>query len=171
MQEFVANYSRWRLALMLLGSVGFVVDGMWLAGAFGPPQGISGPPLENEIWGWICIVFFGASTLAILKLLMDGGVKLRVGISGIYFAKEMLTWSEITEVGSYQVKQTRMITLKLRDPKRMTKTAISKMLASINRVGFGCWDCYISLGGTNRSFKEAMAAIEHFRPATPATPH
>ncbi len=43
MDDFVAYSSRWRLALLVLLGIAFVVTGAWIVGFFGPPP----PPVTH----------------------------------------------------------------------------------------------------------------------------
>ena len=82
MTDFVAYNSRWRIALIFLGAVGFVALGLWLAGAFGevPSSRRYSASFTMGI-GWLCILFFGLCALAAVKKFFDDNVQLLIGPS------------------------------------------------------------------------------------------
>jgi hypothetical protein len=168
MDEFVAQNSRVRLALFLLGAIVLVWGGLLLIGAFGPLR-ISNrhSPEVMAAFGWFGIAFFGACAILIAKRLFEGGEALRIDRTGISFAAwsdQTIPWSEITDITEWSFRGQRSIILHLRDPARFPGKGVLGFAAKANRALTG-GDVPISLTGTNRSFDEAVAAITRFRPA------
>jgi len=168
MEEFVAQHSRVRLALILLGAVGFVWAGLLFVGAFGPltPASRRYSPEFFAIVGWLSLTFFGACAIVIAKRLIEGGEALRIGQTGISFAAwsdQTIPWSEITNISEWRFRGQRSIILHLRDPNRFPGRGILGFAANANRALTG-GDVAISLTGTNRSFDEAVAAIARYCP-------
>ncbi|MFM5949393.1 MAG: STM3941 family protein [Novosphingobium sp.] len=171
MDDFVAHYSRARLALLLLGAAIFVAAGLWMVGLFGtPPSSHRYSPAAVTTAGWLCIAFFGLAAVIIAKRLVEGGEALRIGRVGISFtawSDQTIPWSEITEISEWSMRGQRSIILHLRDPDRFPGSGALGLTAKANRAMTG-GDIPISLNGTDRSFDEAVAAIGQFsRAASP----
>lgn len=168
MQTFVANNSRWRLAVFFLFSVGLVAAGLWMIGAFG---GVPASPRYSASYilglGWVCILLFSLGGLAIVKRFFDDRVQVEIGVSGIRWAPwsdQLIPWSEIRDVTTWSYKSQKSIVLHLNNPDRFPGQGIAAAFAGANRMLTG-GDICITMAGTNRSYKAAMEAIAHFRGA------
>lgn len=166
MAEFVAYNSRWRLALLVLVAVAFVVIGLWMGGAFGSPPS-SRRYSDATIFGigWFGALFFGLCAAVALKKSFDTNVQLQIGSSGIRWfpwSDQFIPWSEIDEVTTWSYGRQQAIILHLRHPDRFPGRGLAAKLSSANRMLTG-GDISISLTGTDRSFDEAMSAIGQFR--------
>ena len=170
MEDFVAYPSRWRIVLMILGAIGFVALGLWMVGAFGPPPtSHRSGPIFTFVWGWVSIAFFGWCGVLGVKRLFDTGEELRIGTNGIRWARwsdQTIPWSEISDVTIWSYQRQKLIILHLRNPDLYLRSGIRRVFVSTNRALTG-GDIGISLAPTDRSFGEAMTAIEHFRQNTP----
>jgi hypothetical protein len=166
MDDFVAHNSRWRGALLVLGSLAFVVLGLWMTGAFGEPPSSRRYPAPLMIGiGWFTVLFFGVCGVAWVKRLFDESPQLYIGPSGIRWSPwsdQLIPWSEITDVTTWRVKGQNVILLHLRNPGRFPGRGLGAMLAAANRKLSG-GDISISLTGTDRSYDDAMSAIGRFR--------
>lgn len=157
--DFVAKPSPWRFALIAVGALGFVVAGFWIIGAFG-----SGPNRGGSWIGWIAIFFFGLCAVVAGKRAMETEDMLRMGASGIWFrphSDDVIPWSEIKRVSSWEFRGSKSILLELHHPERYPAAGIAAALASANRSMTGA-DVAITLTGTDRSFEEAMTEIEGY---------
>ena len=167
MQDFVAHTSRWRTALIIVGSISFVGCGVWMAGLLGPvPASRRAGPLMLEFWGWLTLVFFGICAIVGAKAWWINAERLRINKSGIFWTgwcDQTIPWSEITNVTEWRYKSNRHFILHLRDPSRFPGKGLAGLAGRANRVLTG-GDVGISLVGTDRKFDEAMSAIEMFRP-------
>lgn len=169
MQEFVAHNSRWRVTLILFGAVGFVALGLWLVGTFGevPTSRRHSSGYMIGI-GWLCILFFGFCAVAGLKRLFDVEARLHIGPDGIVWSPwsdQIIPWSEISAVTTWSYRGQKAIILHLNNPSRFPGRGLSTKLAGANRKLTG-GDISISLTGTDRSYDDAMAAIERFKGST-----
>ena len=162
MHNFVAKPSRWRMALLGLGAVGFVVLGVWIAGLLG------NPPKPGREWaGLLAIVFFGLCTLMIGRRLFDTEDQVRIDAQGIVskqWSAQTIPWSAIADISVWEYRHQKSIILHLHDPAQFPSTTLAGKLAGANRALTG-GDIAISLTGTTGRFDDAMAAIGlHFRP-------
>ena len=174
MPDFVAYNSRWRLALLFAFAVGFVALGTLPTGLLGEvPSFTDSPrrrlPPEVEVSvGWACIAFSGLCAVATGKRFFHGKVQLAIGVNGIIssqWSEKLIPWSEITNVSTWSHKRQKMIILHLKNPDQFPGRGLAGKLTFANRV-LTRGDLAISLTGTDRSFDEAMSAIEEFRSAS-----
>ncbi len=172
MDEFRAYYSRWRVALLFLLCLGFVGLGLWLAGVIGElpdPENWSRrgrriPPEVVAYVGWFCAAFFGACLPVIAKRFFDHDVQLQIGQAGIKWSKwsdTTIPWSEIDRVSVWSHRRQKHIILHLHRPEAFPGRGIAARLAPANRMLTG-GDIGITLVGTDRTFDDAMAAIDQF---------
>lgn len=173
MEDFIAHNSRWRVALIFVGAIGFWALGMWMVGAFGevPSSRRHSAGFFMTI-GWLCILFFGLCGLATVKKFFNHGPQLQVGPAGIRWrprSDDLIPWSEIIDVTTWSYKGQKTIVLHLSNADRFPGRGLTAKLAAANRTLTG-GHISISLTGTDRSYGEAMAAIAHFRNAT-VCPH
>ena len=165
-EDFVAQASRWRLALLFMGCVAFVAIGMWIGGVFGAvPESRRYSPEVLFVVGWFSILFFGLCGAIALARLLRGGEQLRIGMEGVrssVWSDATIPWWEISDVTIWTFKRQNSIILHLRDPALFPGRGLLARLAGANRKLTG-GDIAISLTGTDRSFDEALAAIERFR--------
>lgn len=168
MESFIAHNSRWRLAVILLSAVGFVALGMWMVGAFGEvPSSRRYSATSFIVIGWLCILFFGLCGVAIIKKFFDERPQLSIDSSGIRWAPwtdQLIPWSEIRDVTTWSYKHQDVIVLHLRNAERFPGKGLKAKVAGANRMLTG-GDIAISLTGSNRSYGDAMSAIERFRQA------
>ena len=164
--DFVAYPSRWRLAVLLLVAVAFLMIGLWAVGTFGPPpvSQRASPAFTNAI-GWVSIVFFGSCGLALLKAFFDKRERLRIGPAGIHWtvwSGDMIPWVEIADITTWQFKLQKMVVLHLRDATLFPSASPLAAFTGASRALTG-GDIAITLSGTDRSYREAMEAISRFR--------
>ena len=166
MGDFVAYNSRWRVALLVLGSIAFVALGLWMVGAFGyVPSSRRYSTSVTFILGWCCVLFFGLCGIAALKRLFDNKVQLQIGHSGIRWcpwSDHLIPWSEIIDVTTWSHQRQKIIILHLKDSALFPGRGLAAKLARANRMLTG-GHISISLTGTDRSYDDAMSAIAYFR--------
>ena len=163
----MAYNSRWRLALLLLVAIGFVLLGLWMGGIFGtPPHSRRYPEGEILVVGWGCALFFGLCGLAMVKRFFGPREELRIGPLGVRFrswSEITVPWSEITRVTIWHYRRQRAIVLHLRNPDRFPGRGLASKLAAANAKLTG-GDICLNLGGTDRNVTDAMSAIQRFKP-------
>lgn len=120
---------------------------------------------ENQWIGWPCAAFFAFATVKLMTRLRDDSVQIRINATGIQsreWSEEWIAWREIAEVKVWQYKGQKSIVLVLHHPERFRSVKQGKMSRLANR-GLTGGDAWITLAGKDRSFDEAMAAIDCFR--------
>lgn len=167
--SFVAYPSRWRLALFMLLGLGFVALGLWMIGAFGSvPSSTRYPYFETLIVGWACLIFSSACVAAYIPRLLEAGEQVRVDARGIFYSQwsdATIPWSQISEVTVRSYRSSRFIIIHLKDRRLYPGKGLAALLAGPNRMMTG-GDISVSLSGTDRSYDEAISAIEQYRPLT-----
>jgi hypothetical protein len=116
--------------------------------------------------GWASVLFFGFGSVVFARMLFDTKPQLQIGLRGIRWVRwsdDTIPWSEIADVTSWSYRRQKAIILHLRHPDRYPGRGYLAMLARVNRRLTG-GDIAITLAGTDRSFADAMSAIEQFRP-------
>lgn len=169
MDDFVAVPSRKKIVPLILGCAGFVGLGLWMTGAFGPP------PASDRYWsdlilmiGWSSVVFFGLCGVLWSLRLFDSRERLRIGADGIRsksWSDQTIPWEEIVDITTWASRGQNAIVLHLRDPAQFPGRGLAAMLADANRSLTG-GDISISLTGTDRTFAEAVLALEQFHSRT-----
>lgn len=123
-------------------------------------------PAGREWIGWGGMAIFGAFTGIILVRTFDYEDMLRIGPSGIWYrdwSDDVIPWREISDVGTLRIRGQTLILLSLVDPKRFPSSTARGRAAAMDRAITG-GDIAITLMASDRTFEEAMAAIEAYRP-------
>jgi hypothetical protein len=166
MQDFVAYPSKWRLALLLLATIVFVVIGLWMIGLFGPPPDTGRlDPAFGTFFGWASVLFFGLCFFVIGRMMTDTDAHVRINQRGIYWKRwstDTIPWSEVTDVSVWEMQRQKSILLTLRDRDRYPSTTFMGKYAGFSRLLTG-GDIAVTLSGTDGRFDDAMAAIERYR--------
>ena len=169
METFIAYNSRWRLSAILFGVLGFVTLGMWMAGVFGVvPSSRRYSATLLVVIGWFCIVFFSVCGVATFRKIFDERPQLTIDSSGVLWtpwSDRLIPWSEIQDVTTWSHRNQNFIVLHLRNAELFPGKGLNAKLAGANRVLTG-GDIAISLTGSNRSYGDAMSAIERFKQAS-----
>lgn len=165
MDDFVALTSRKKIALIILGCVGFVGLGLWLAGVVAPPPASSRYSSDFILMiGWSSVVFFEFCGILASIRLFNSRERLRIGADGVRslpWSDQTIPWQEIVDVTTWTFKRQSVIVLHLRDPAQFPGRGLAALVADANRNLTG-GDISISLTGTNRTFEETILAVEQF---------
>jgi hypothetical protein len=162
--HFVAETSKTRVALMMLGSIAFVAAGAWMVTHF--PDDLARLPFGILIpvpWlGWAAIVFFGLAGVAWSRQFFSGGPVIEMSPEGLYYrrwSETTIPWDAFDRAAIGEIQRQRMLTLWLRDPADYPSTTLQGRTAGANKaMGFG--DICLSAIGLDRSFDEIVAAFE-----------
>ena len=165
MEDFVAYESRPALAFNLFGAVAIFLTGLLMLGIFGPP-----PHSDRAILviGWCFLLFSGFAGFETIKSFLNPSEQLRIGPQGVRYAnwsEETIPWSEITRVtirefqsGSLQ----KAFVLYVRNPDRFPGRGLGRIVAEANTGRTG-GTLAVTLRDTNRSFADALSAIQRFK--------
>ena len=160
--RFVARPAPFRILLLSLASLGFVVLGIWLAGLLGPA-----PKPGREWVGWLSIVFFGFCFILGISRLFDRSDAIVIDQDGLFWRERSdatIPWSEIQAIERRGIRRQRFLCVYLKDPRLYPPTTFLGRLGNANRnMGFG--DIALSATGTDRSFGELQEALQRFAPA------
>jgi hypothetical protein len=146
---------------MVLAALGFVVLGLWAGGIFGEP-----PKPGREWLGWISASFFALMGAIGLRRLLNPTEQIRITSDGFCYRQwsdDTIPWREIVTVSVWRFKGQKSILLSLRDPGKFPSTTFLGKMAAANHALTG-GDIALTLTGTDKSFEDAMSAIEYFMP-------
>lgn len=182
MNEFVARTQPLKVLLGILIALGFVAIGIWMTGIMDKPVT---PPAANDLmiyplpqtssrypdWfvkpmGWVSIILFGGFAVIGAVRLTNPADHLRINRMGVVvpsYTERLITWAEISDVTTWSHRGQKSLVIKLIDPARFNRPARKRTLDSLNR-GISGGDIGLSMIGTDRSLKQALEAIETFRP-------
>ena len=139
--------------------------GLWMVGTFGEVPASRRHSAGYMIGlGWLCIIFFGFCAVVGAKRLFEERAQLLIGPNGIVWppwSDQLIPWSEISDVTTWSYRGQSAIILHLKEPSRFPGRGLLSTLAGANRKLTG-GDISISLTGTDRSYTDAMLAIEQF---------
>jgi hypothetical protein len=162
MTDFVAYSSRPRQAMLCALCLVFVALGLVLAGVIGSLDLDEPTPVFIVAIGWVAVVVLGIFGLLWLTRMLGAREQLRVGPEGIRYAPwspQCIPWHEVTGVTIWAGSRQRNILLHLRNPAGFPGKGVAGLLAGLTRRLSG-GDVAISMAGTDRSFDEALAAIQ-----------
>ena len=161
---FVARFSKWRAFLKVVIFLAMMAISLWSAGIFGPR--------ESVVWaGWIGALFSSLGIIGFGRMLFDDDDQLVVSNQGVRIKRwsaVTIPWNEFSKVGTWSFRSQvwnpgqKMIVFTLAHPDRFPSSTRSGRVAKINLARTG-GEILVSMIGTNRSFDEAMVAIERFR--------
>lgn len=166
-QAYVANYSRMRLVLLGLASVGFVIGGLWMAGLFGevPASRRLGPEM-TQLVGWVAVVFFGFCGFVIVRQFLRAGEAFRIDAGGITHGqavRQSFTWNEITKLQPVRMGNQQMVCYEVVQHRLDQIGGIRAKLAAANRKMTGC-SFALALSGTDAKMDQVVDALERFAP-------
>jgi hypothetical protein len=119
-------------------------------------------------FGWVAPLVHRVIQPAIQMLKSSssaGSAYCSLGVRYRQWSDDTIPWSEITDVTVWRYKRQKVILLHLKHPDRFSARGLVAKFAAINRRLTG-GDISISMTATDRSFDEAMAAIQQFRHAS-----
>jgi hypothetical protein len=166
-QALKVRYQLFRMALLFLGSVAFVICAIWILRL--DPSELRAFARERYhsflLATWLAGSFCGICALFMAPAVFDRRTQLWIGSSGIYWrrwSKVEIPWAQISSAEIISMRGSRFVVLNLRDPTAYPGHGVAGLLSSIHRkMGFG--DITISTGGLDRSADEILAAIDRFR--------
>ncbi|MFD2162591.1 STM3941 family protein [Paradesertivirga mongoliensis] len=120
--------SKTKLSLLLLGSIAFVVGGIWMVGnpnGFATSYRPTNPIFVFGV-GLVSIVFFGGCLVNIAKKLLDSAPGLVIDEKGIYdnsgaISTGLILWDDIRELRTANVFRQKFIIVVVNNPEQYIK--------------------------------------------------
>lgn len=186
MNEFVARTQPYKIVVSIALMLGFVAIGVWMTGILDKPVAPPAISPDNlqiyplpqsssrypewfvKLMGWVSIILFGGLAILGAKRLTNPSDHLRINRLGVMipsYTDRLITWDEISDITTWTHRGQTSVVFKLRDPARFNRPAWKRMIDSLNK-GFTGGDIGLSMTGTNRTLRQALDAIETFRPKT-----
>lgn len=151
--EVVVPLGKLKLILVVLGSLIFVVLGVWLV-SVDPNQLESSRRFASpRIIGYLCIAFFGVCGLLGIRKLFDTKPGLVFSSKGIIdnssvVAAGLIPWSEITGFSEYQVKSTKMLIIHVKEPEKYANRG-NKLKRALNSANMKLVGSPLSISSTS----------------------
>lgn len=126
-----ARFSRWKLALALLGSAGFVAVSIWMIGS---PEF---PGMIVKTFSALGIAFFGAVALYAVWSLFDRRPVLIINKDSVFDRRSMdraIPWSEVLAVSSLTIRKREFFYIDIGQPAdRYTDHPLKVWLLNLNQ--------------------------------------
>lgn len=183
MNDFVARAQPFKILIGILICLAFVAVGVWMTGILDAPA--APPPPSNDmvifplperssrypdgfivVVGWFCVLFFGALVVKTAARLTGPNEMLRINRTGILvpaFSERMTVWADIAQITTWSHRGQKVLIVRLHDPEKYPRTSYQRFWDSVNK-GISGGHIGISMTGTDRSLKQALQAVENFRP-------
>ncbi|WP_431160940.1 STM3941 family protein [Flagellimonas beolgyonensis] len=158
--------SKKKIALLLLGSIAFVVCGIWIA--TNPERFIPNifritDPEIIRIGGIVGILFFGATGIYGIKKLSDNKVGLIIDSDGITdntnaLSIGLIEWNDITEIRTKQVMYTKFLLIDITNPEKYIGKAKNGMQAKLMKANMNMYETPLSI--TSNTLKYDFGELE-----------
>lgn len=169
-KEVIIPLSKTKISLLFIGSIAFVIFGLWFLND--PEKFANGSyrPRSSEftqIIGIVAVIFFGICGIFAFKKLFDKKNGLVIDDNGITDNSSgtsvgLVKWSDIIGIGFAQVHSQKFIMLEVSNPEYyigLKKNKIGKMAMRANFDKFGS-PISISANSLKTNFSELQAIIE-----------
>lgn len=162
MQKVIVGRSRIKTFLLLLGAIAFVLIGIWMITT-------SGTDVLEKVIGGISILFFGAAIPIGIKKLITNEPALELSENHLIIEpqsnkKFVLPWNIILEFDVINIKSTKIITIKVSNPKDWIDketNPIKRKLMQFNLNSYGT-PFNIASSGLDISHKKLMELLDNF---------
>jgi hypothetical protein len=160
---FAAHVSRLKVALLVAGSLLFVLAGVWMLRdpSFPDTFSIAGVVVPVPYLAWTSIALFGLFAIGWARQLWRTGPVMEIGPNGLLWRRwsdQVIPWEAFERADAVSIQRQRMITLWLHDPQTYRSGKMLGRLAGANKaMGFG--DISLTAQGTDRSFDEMAEAV------------
>lgn len=165
---FEAHFSTGRAILLTLGSLLFVVAGLWLLGLFGevPTGSRRVPDWAIPILGWLCVVMFGPLAVWHLSRAFGGELAVRIDQLGMLltdYSDQPIGWDDVVAIRTENMMGNNILLFEVRPARAEGFGWGRRLMAGSSRTMYGL-GYSLSVNNTDRSHRELLAAIEHFAP-------
>jgi hypothetical protein len=124
--EMTIEISRTKISFLILGSIGFVLAGVWMVNLDDASirlHGLLRSPVLMHGVGYLGIGFFGLCGLIAVKKFFEGGIGLQFSKDGFIdhsrgASARFIPWSEVSEVGVFEFRRQRMLVIKVIHPEK-----------------------------------------------------
>lgn len=167
--EVVIPLSKIKLVLLVFGTALFVLVGIWLL-SLEPEQIQSWRKMPSPqivyVVSYICIAMFGLCGLFGIVKMFDSKPGLIINSEGITdnssgVAAGLIRWSEITGFSEYQVQNSKMLIIHVKDPEKYVNRG-SLMKRALNKFNMKMAGSPISISSTTLKveYKELLQLCE-----------
>ena len=159
--------SKKKILLMLLGSLAFVVIGLWFE--------ISPPPISNPYWGnptklaivgYASIFFFGLCAFILFQKLSDNKPGLIIDGTGVTdnssgVSAGQILWSDLEDISVMEMNRQKLIMLHVKNPQEYIDKQTSGFKRKMLQMNYNMYGTPLSISanGLKISFDELMATL------------
>ncbi|HWT00297.1 MAG TPA: STM3941 family protein [Pyrinomonadaceae bacterium] len=150
MEKLIINNSRWKYVLLLIGSIGFVVGGIWML-------------MRGEPFGWAAIVFFGSGVPISVWQIADSRPRLVIDEQGVLdrtLGVGRIAWGDIEAAYVRSISGNDFICLELKNPAQYSHklSKVKRAMAAANRR-LGFTDFNLNLSGVDARTGEVFELV------------
>jgi hypothetical protein len=153
--EVFIEKNNFKIFLMLIGSILFVVGGFWI---------ILGPPDDRKnliviiIGGYGGIIFFGYGIFVLIRQLLSSKVGIKINNSGFIFdnthpTDTFLKWDEIEQIETIFVRKQKILNIYLKDPEDFISRQTNKLKIAIMRFNLKNYGTPVSISTNGLKIK------------------
>lgn len=154
--------SKNKLTLQIIGSLAFVIGGIWLftqANDFQdmPIQFLANPIVIKTV-GIISILFFGATGIYGLQKTFDNKMVLIIDENGITDNTNatsigLIEWADIMDIKTYQVMSTKSLLIKVNNPEKYIVRSKNRIQTNIMKTNMKMVGTPLSITATTLHYK------------------
>ena len=158
--------SKKKIALLLLGSIAFVVGGIWIS--TNPERFIPNifritDPEIIRIGGIVGILFFSATGIYGIKKLFDKKIGLIIDSDGITDNSNassigLIEWNDISEIRTKQVMSTKFLLIDIVNPEKYIGKAKNGLQAKLMKANMNMYETPLSI--TSNTLKYDFGELE-----------
>jgi hypothetical protein len=153
MEKLIIKSARWKHALLLIGSVGFVFAGVAML-------------VKGNWFGWVAIVFFGSGIPIFIWQIVDARPRLVIDEHGVVdrtLGVGRIDWADIEAAHVFSISGNDFISLELRDPEKYLGrlSNVRRSMATANRK-MGLTDFSLNLSGVAANTHEVFELVMKF---------
>ena len=162
--------SKTKIVLLIFLAIGFVALGAWLF-SLEPAEIVTHmhrSPLYVHGIGLACILFFGFAGIAGFRKLFAKGPGLVLNSSGIVYnpkdtAEGFIPWTDISGAEVFEVRRTKMLVVKLKDPQKYIERG-SSLKQTLSKASYNMCGSPISInsGTLKMSFAELLSTFNQY---------
>jgi len=143
------SFSKKKIILVLLGSLLFVLLGLWFV--IDPPRDyLFNNTIRSNILGYITIIFFGLLAVFCIKKIFDNRPALIFNDLGFddrssLFSAGFVLWKDVRSISVLEIRKQRMIMLELNNPEKYIQNQNNFFKKQIVKMNFKLYGAHLSL--------------------------